>query len=125
VLPGDLILRRNKVFRTLPSNAGLLLHEAGWSLVGLSGVVEHFRVSCPMTIWRWAKSGMPCYKVAGRLIFDLFQVGDWLERKGYDIDRLAAGKGTRKSRVKTGEHRWKKGRMSQAPAGKRSRRRRK
>jgi hypothetical protein len=123
---GDIIIRGNKVYRPIPSNAGMLLQEAGGALVGISGVVKHFKLACPMIVWNWVKAGMPCAEVAGRKVFDLLDVACWLQSKGYDLDKLKAGKGARNSHVREGEDRWRKGQMSPPPpAGTRTGRKRK
>jgi hypothetical protein len=113
---GDLIIRNNRIYRPMSSNAGMLLGETGETLVGISRVVKHFRLACPMIVWNWVKAGMPCMEVAGRKVFDLPDVACWLNSKGYDLSKLKAGKGARNSHVKEGENRWHKGQMSPSPS---------
>jgi hypothetical protein len=112
ILYGDVILRGGKALRPVPGNSGMLLHEIGWTLMGVTSLVKRLRLAGPMIIWRWKKADMPCTQLAGRMIFDWRQVAAWLERNGYDMAKLEAGKGPAKSRIRTGEHRWRRGQFS-------------
>jgi hypothetical protein len=118
LLGGDIVIRGDGVYKTVPGNAGMHLHEVGWSLVGITGVVKNFKLASPMIVWRWVRAGLPCVEIAGRKVFDLTRVAYWLETKGYDLDKLEAGMGPNGSRVKHGQQRWRKGQMSPAKAGK-------
>ena len=118
LLGGDIIIRRGKFYRPVLGNAGTFLHEASESFVGISGLVKHFKLACPMVAWRWVKAGLPSMTIAGRAVFDLYHVSSWLLDRGYDIGKLEAGMGPKGSRVTEGKQRWRKGQMSPARPGK-------
>jgi len=110
--PGDMLIRANRPYVMVLGNTGPSLIDIGDQLVGVSGVVAHFKLANPMIVTRWVKAGLSHYTVAGRRLFRLDQVEAWLAEKGYDPEKLATGEGLVSSRKREGGGKWRKGAMS-------------
>jgi hypothetical protein len=103
------------VFAVARGNAGPLYYNVSDRIVGVTGLVRHFRLAGPMIVTRWVRAGLPHTEVAGRRIFDTQVAEKWLKEHGYSVAKLKAGKGLAASRLRRGATRWRKGQMNQPP----------
>ncbi len=109
---GGMLLSNNNLYMMIMGNAGTSLVDISDTVVGVSDVVKHFKLTSPMVVTRWVKVGLPHFTIAGRRAFRLDKVKRWLKKMGYETDALIAGQGLVSARNRNGDNPWHKGQMS-------------